>query len=166
LRRCQYEQSHLTCNIREEEDDFKMMSPVWEEKLYEAVRQNKLGSVRAILAANSVTGLWHLRRKIWKNESPLFWAVVEGNRDDMVKVFVAAGCRPNSYIEHDGGDRYTALHFAAVGNHVSTVKLLLELGADATLEGVFGFNSGTPTDWARAKGHVGVVSVLGEHLQG
>ena len=83
-------------------------------------------------------------------------------RDDMVRVLVVKGIDVNSYSV-DRGNRWTALHWAAQGNHVSTIKILLQLGADKTALGSWGpFYKGTPLEFAARRGNQAAVQVLSE----
>jgi hypothetical protein len=57
----------------------------------------------------------------------------------------------------------SALLYASLGGHLSSVRLLLGLGADASIEDGFGM---TALTWARKKGFVGIVELLNEHDKG
>lgn len=58
-----------------------------------------------------------------------------------------------------GAGGYTALHAAALNNHVEVLRLLLDSGAEVSPR----LESGeTPLDLARLAGHEGVVALLKE----
>ena len=52
-------------------------------------------------------------------------------------------------VYRDTLDCVTALHFAVYKNKVSTVRMLLGMGADPTLFGRWGRAEGTPMQFAR-----------------
>jgi ankyrin repeat protein len=145
----------------------------WERELQLAAVANLCVKVSAILARPEVANRGNLGRSVWNNlEAPLHYAAMHG-RTDIILALHAAGVDVNSRMVNrlSGSDgviprRYscTALHLAMYGvPQVATVKLLLELGADAKLQGTWQELSGTPLDWARKRQFVDVVAVLVQH---
>ena len=137
----------------------------WIGKLHQAVLENHFPTLRRLL--KEVKG----GDEDWRLEGIMEWSLQGGcplhlaahlGRDGMVKLLVAAGIDVNSYFvgETAGGFRYTALHYAAAANSVSTVKILLELGANPTLEGCSHYNKGTALTFAIRKGNWEVVEIF------
>lgn len=55
------------------------------------------------------------------------------------------------------------LHFAVYGNQLETVKLLLELGADVTLDGKWNELVGTPLNFAEQRDYAEMIQILEEY---
>lgn len=120
-----------------------------ESQLYVAVHCNYLASLETVLSKEEVKRSGYLNRSEWKNgKDPLHLAAQYG-RDDMIRMLVEAGVDVNCYSVWDSKERWTALHWAVYRNRLSSVRLLLKLGADAELPGRIGTLSGTALDWAR-----------------
>ena len=141
-----------------------MSSRIW--KLHQAVIDDHLPSLRYHLKKLSGDGVHHQRLQDIKE-----WSVDEGcplqeaarfGRNEMVRLLVAAGIDVNSYsVDEIRDTRYTALHCAAIGNEVSTVEILLELGADPELLGWKNSHyAATALRFALEKRNMDVVEVL------
>ncbi|KAF6734997.1 Ankyrin repeat family A protein 2 [Oryzias melastigma] len=89
-------------------------------------------------------------------ESALSLACSKGYTD-IVKMLIDCGVDVNEY-DWNGG---TPLLYAVHGNHVRCVEILLESGADPTMESDSGFNA---MDMAVAMGHRNVQQVIEAHL--
>ena len=63
--------------------------------------------------------------------SPLCISATWGSAD-IVQLLLDAGCDPN--VRNEDGSRTTALHAASIQQHGKIIHLLLQAGADATLE--------------------------------
>ena len=133
----------------------------WENELYNSVHFNNLATFKDILSREEVQKNGNLEREGWVyGSAPLHLAAYYG-RDEMVQLLVDAGVKINSYSRMQNRINCTALHYAAYNNNKSTLKLLLELGADRTLEGHFGKYDGTALDWAlKGEPRKGSVAVL------
>ena len=137
----------------------------WVESLHRTVIEDRLPTFRRYLrkASGSDEGLRLQDIKEWSlDEGCPLQAAARLGRNEMVRLLVAAGIDVNSYsVDKIRGSRYTALHCAAIGNEVSTVKILLELGADPELLGwKNSYCAATALDFAIEKGNWGVVEVL------
>ena len=143
------------------------MSSSWIRKLHQAVMEDHLPSLRRHLKKVSGDDVHQQRLQDIQEWSldrgcPLQAAAHLGY-NEMVRLLVAAGIDVNSYsVDKLRGSRYTALHCAAVANEVSTVKILLELGADPELLGWWSLNYwGTAMYFAIWKGNWEAARVLG-----
>ena len=144
----------------------------WIRKLHQAVMEDHLPSLRRHLKKVSGSGdgvhqqrLQDIQEWSLDRGCPLQAAAHLGY-NEMVRLLVAAGIDVNSYSVDKmiRGSRYTALHCAAVADEVSTVKILLELGADPELLGWKNSHcAATALDFAIEKGNWGVVEVLRRH---
>ena len=138
----------------------------WVESLHRTVIEDRLPTFRRHLrkASGSDEGLRLQDIKEWSlDEGCPLQAAARLGRNEMVRLLVAAGIDVNSYsVDEIRGSRYTALHCAAVANEVSTVKILLELGADPELLGWWSPNYwGTAMYFAIRKGNWEAARVLG-----
>ena len=67
------------------------------------------------------------------------------------QILLKAGQDINGVVENGLGVKETALHCAVRSIHVSTVRLLLDLGAKDDVDGsYFGYYEGTPIEYARS----------------
>ncbi|KAM9794432.1 ankyrin repeat family A protein 2 isoform 1-T1 [Syngnathus typhle] len=89
-------------------------------------------------------------------ESALSLACSKGYTD-IVKMLIDCGVDVNEYDWNGGAPLLYAVH----GNHIRCVELLLESGADPTVESDSGFNA---MDMAVAMGHRNVQQVMEAHL--
>ncbi|KAK5852380.1 hypothetical protein PBY51_023852 [Eleginops maclovinus] len=89
-------------------------------------------------------------------ESALSLACSKGYTD-IVKMLIDCGVDVNEYDWNGGAPLLYAVH----GNHVRCVEILLESGADPTIESDSGFNA---MDMAVAMGHRNVQQVMEAHL--
>ncbi|XP_046901097.1 ankyrin repeat family A protein 2 isoform X1 [Hypomesus transpacificus] len=89
-------------------------------------------------------------------ESALSLACSKGYTD-IVKMLIDCGVDVNEYDWNGGAPILYAVH----GNHVRCVEILLESGADPTMESDSGFNA---MDMAVAMGHRNVQQVMEAHL--
>ncbi|XP_018592260.1 ankyrin repeat family A protein 2 [Scleropages formosus] len=89
-------------------------------------------------------------------ESALSLACSKGYTD-IVKMLIDCGVDVNEYDWNGGAPLLYAVH----GNHVRCVEILLESGADPTMESDSGFNA---MDMAVAMGHRNVQQVMEAHL--
>ncbi|MFT7815629.1 ankyrin repeat family A protein 2 [Arapaima gigas] len=89
-------------------------------------------------------------------ESALSLACSKGYTD-IVKMLIDCGVDVNEYDWNGGAPLLYAVH----GNHVRCVEILLESGADPTMESDSGFNA---MDMAVAMGHRNVQQVMEGHL--
>ncbi|XP_029476158.2 ankyrin repeat family A protein 2-like [Oncorhynchus nerka] len=89
-------------------------------------------------------------------ESALSLACSKGYTD-IVKMLIDCGVDVNEYDWNGGAPVLYAVH----GNHVPCVEILLESGADPTIESDSGFNA---MDMAVAMGHRNVQQVMEAHL--
>ncbi|XP_012672671.1 ankyrin repeat family A protein 2 isoform X2 [Clupea harengus] len=89
-------------------------------------------------------------------ESALSLACSKGYTD-IVKMLIECGVNVNEYDWNGGAPLLYAVH----GNHVRCVEILLESGADPTMESDSGFNA---MDMAVAMGHRHVQQVMEAHL--
>lgn len=87
------------------------------------------------------------------SDAPLVRAVREGHAD-VASLLLAAGADTGV---KSSVSRWTALHWAASGDRVDLVRLLLDKGADASLQSEEGE---TPLDVAKRFGHTDVVKLL------
>ena len=137
----------------------------WVESLHRTVIEDRLPTFRRHLrkASGSDEGLKLQDIKEWSlDEVCPLQAAARLGRNEMVRLLVAAGIDVNSYsVDEIRGSRYTALHCAAIGNEVSTVEILLELGADPELLGWKNSHyAATALRYAFEKRNMDVVEVL------
>ena len=115
-------------------------SSSWIRTLHWAVTRNYPAIVKRLLENNSDEENQILLETMqWTSpdECPLHAAAALG-LDDMVRLLIAAGIDINSYsVNKSTGTRWSALHWAVYYNRVSTVKLLVELGADINARGTY-----------------------------
>jgi ankyrin repeat protein len=86
--------------------------------------------------------------------------LLAGNQSPSLPSCILLNCTPLQYIishdvDLDAADRHQVrpLHLAAINNHSSVVKALVDKGANITKQDTDG---DLPTHWAATKGHVQV----------
>jgi hypothetical protein len=96
--------------------------------------------------------------------TPLLWAAAN-NRLAAARWLQEHGARnsPATFGGPSHGERVTPLHLAAQRDHVDMAKLLLEFGADASIEDAI-YNS-SPAGWAEHFGSARVLAALDERRQ-
>ena len=107
----------------------------WQKELKHAVWKNNKYDFNDILRRPDVKS--EIREiNEWKwHKDPLHKAAEKG-RDQMLTKLLEAGAKVNAYSYSDNRKyKYTALHWAALNNMISTVKLLIRNGADENMEG-------------------------------
>lgn len=77
----------------------------------------------------------------WKQGEAPFHSAAERGFDSFLVQLINWGVKVNSCWVHDG-DKSTALHWAVDGNKISTVKILIQNGADQNMKGTLGRNLG------------------------
>ena len=90
----------------------------------------------------------------------LAWAAAVG-RTDAIRQLVAHGADPDRRGTFGGpahGEEVTALHLAAQNGDLETIAVLLELGADRSLQDAL--YHGTPAQWAEHGGHAAAADLL------
>jgi ankyrin repeat protein len=93
----------------------------------------------------------------------LAWAAANGHVGSVQRL-LALGADPNgrtSFGGPDHGEGATPLHLAAEGNRVDVIRVLLEAGADPTIEDAR--HGHTPAGWAEYGGQAAALEVLGDH---
>ena len=138
--------------------------PAWQpsddpqEALDEAVAwaaRNDRPEAIDVLAARGAA----LDRDVYRG-TPLAWAAATG-RAAALRHLLARGVDPNarsSFGGPDHGQDVTALHLAAQNGDLDTIRTLIELGADATIEDAL--YHATPAGWAEHSGHPRAVELL------
>ena len=112
------------------------------------------GDHRAI-AALLLRGGADVNVKDGKNETPLIMAATRGH-DEIIKLLLKEKeLDINAALDPDRP--WTALHAAAWNNRPSSLRLLLEGGADVR---VYDFEAGTPLEAASKKGHQECIKLL------
>ena len=92
----------------------------------------------------------------------LAWAAANGHVGSVGRL-LALGADPNGRTAFGGpdhGDGATPLHFAAEGNRVDVIRVLLEAGADPTIEDAR--HGHTPAGWAEYGGQTAALEALRE----
>ncbi len=78
-----------------------------------------------------------------------------GGLHGAVRMLLAEGVDPDTR----DSDGWTALMYATYGGHLEVVEVLLDAGADASIESY----GASALWWAREKGHSGIVHLLESH---
>ncbi|TEA14099.1 Ankyrin repeat domain-containing protein 50 [Colletotrichum sidae] len=127
--------------------------------LFFAAQAGHIATVRLLLAGGA-----HLRERSASGGNLLF---VSTAHPEMMKALIELGLYINERDHHGA----TPLHYAAVGGHFATVKLLLQRGARTShASAVFetledyktraAYRQGTPAGLARQKGHMRIARLL------
>eukprot|EP00095_Tigriopus_kingsejongensis_P010190 maker-scaffold105_size367834-snap-gene-2.31 protein:Tk10190 transcript:maker-scaffold105_size367834-snap-gene-2.31-mRNA-1 annotation:"ankyrin repeat protein" len=156
----------MTCLLRSTKckvsgDPFKGKMPkkTWQKLMWNAVSQNEIGEIQRLIHEHKVTDELRTLR-IWRNEeAPIHLAAYCGY-NDILTLFLDHGVDVDSYNVYSDGYKVTCLHFAIYRNKVSTVKLLMERGADPSLVGVWGSTRGSAIDFARQRGLRSLIPTL------
>lgn len=115
-----------------------------------ASRAGDLPALQALLDADPSLA----REQDASGTTPLHGAVAH---PPALRLLLAHGADPNA---RDAGDNASALHFAAAGRYIDSVRALLDAGADVHGEG--DVHEGGVIGWASAKGNEAVVNLLVE----
>ena len=128
----------------------EIVPPESNEFPHELYKAAEAGDVEALLAmlsreeAKRPDVNWQVRAGRGKGRTPLLIACRRGD-DEFALMLLNAGAKPN--VGNDGGVR--PLHVAAAGGHVKCVAILLEHGADASLNDK---QNRTPMNYVRRPG--------------
>jgi hypothetical protein len=100
-----------------------------------------------------------LRQETPRIANARLWHAAEIGEDDEIRL-VAAYLDADVNASNPLAFFFTAMHFAALNGHTSTVALLASMGADVNARDVFG---SCPLHYAADVGHIRVVEVLLQH---
>ena len=119
------------------------------KEIVEELRQDQVSKGRTKFE-RAVRPSRSIRPQLWNDEeAPLHLAAYCGH-NDVVGMLVDRGADIDAFnVYRDTLDCVTPLHFAVYKNKISTVRLLLRMGADPTLYGKWGRAEGTPIQFAR-----------------
>ena len=95
------------------------------------------------------------------SDTPLTAVARKGN-DAIVALLLARGAEVDAGNPLDANNT-TALHFAVMSGHASTVRLLLEAGADPNIRSIHFDAYGTPLEIARGIGNEEIAEILLQH---
>lgn len=92
-----------------------------------------------------------------------FALAAQHGRTEVVSVLLDAGEDPDRYNPDGYHAHATPLHHAALGGHMSVVRLLVERGARLDIRDTI--YAATPLDWARHAGHDEIADYLNKQLK-
>ena len=106
----------------------------WKYELQKAVFRNNISKFDSILSLDEVQSeLPNVEQ--WKPyEDPVHEASAIGRDSMLIKLF-ENGANPNAYLVYKDGSKTLPIHLAVCNNHISSVELLMQFGADETLKG-------------------------------